>query len=135
MFKRCVDLEYMAKRNLLKFPYRLGVVTDFVHPLVLRLRNGRVEVARPVLYMYDEMLNGGVLAYRAKDVDAAFLLIWQTDGKRRVYDVCISTRVDAYLPIARLVNMLWIGRGKSYFEIQKAVAGKSVEEIRKTLAA
>jgi len=121
----------------LKLPYQLDVTVDFIHPLVLRVENGRVEIVKPVLNLYERITKEGVLAYRAEDVDVAFLLIWWKDGRRRVYDVYVSARVggDVYTSIVKLVELLWIGYEKSYSEIEEMVAGKSVKEIRKTLLA
>jgi len=127
----------MDKRNLLKLPYQLDVTVDFVHPLVLRLKGGRVETVKPVLNMYDRFAKAGGLVYDADDVDIAFLLIWPKEGRRRVYEIYVSKRIgsDAYASIVKLVELLWEGYGKSYSEIEETLAGKSVKELRKTLLA
>jgi hypothetical protein len=135
MLKNRAVHEYVARHNLLKLSYQLSVASDFIHPLVLRLRSGRIEVVKPMLYTYDKVAKGGVLAYRAKDVDAALLLIWQTDGRRRVSGVYVSKRIsaDAYAAVVKLAELLWVGYGKSCGGVEEAVAGKSIEEIRKML--
>jgi hypothetical protein len=102
----------MAGHSLLKLLYQLSVASDFIHPLVLRLRSGKVEVVRPTLYTYDKAAKGGVLAYRAKDVDTALLLIWQTDGRRRVSGIYVSKQVsaDTYAAVVKLAELLWMGK-------------------------
>ncbi len=125
----------MAKHNLLKLPYQLDVTTDFIHPLVLKVKNGRVEVVKPMLNMYEWVAKVGVLVYNADDVDVALLLISPIRGMRRVYDVYVSKRIDTdtYTAIINLVDMLWVGYEKSYSFVEETLAGKTVKELRKIL--
>lgn len=97
----------------LKLPYRPDVV-DFVHPLALRVENGRVAVVKPVTYMYTWVTNEGVMFYNAEDVDIALLLIWRSDGRWRFYDVYVSNRIDSktYSAIIKLVGGLWTNAQK-----------------------
>ena len=130
-------LEYVAKHNLLKLPYRIDITVDFIHPLVLRIESNKVKDVKPVQNMYEWIIKEGVLVYRADDVNIALLLVWPKRGRRRVYDIYVSERVgtNVYMVVVSLVDLLWIGYEKDYDEIEEILAGKSVKEIRKTLFA
>jgi len=120
----------------LKLPYQPDITADIIYPLVLNIRKGRVEIVKPTLGLYEWVARDGVLVYDAVNVDIAFLLIWQRKGdRRRVYDIYVSERVDAdaYTAIVKLVDLLWVGYGKSYSEIEEILASKTVKEIRKML--
>ena len=126
----------MEKHNKLKLPYQVDVVVDFIRPLVLRTRHGRVEVVKPVRDVYNWVSKTGVLVYNADEVDIALLLIWSKDGKRRVLDIYVSAYVDAdaYKSIFDLVDLMW-DYGRSYNTIEEMLVGKDINEIKKMLLA
>jgi hypothetical protein len=117
----------------LKLPYRPDVV-EFVHPLALRVDNGRVAVVKPVSYMYTWVTNEGVMFYNAEDVDIAFLFVRWSDGRKRFYDVYVSDRVDSetYSAVIKLVDELWTHWG-SFSLIEETLNGKTAKELRKIL--
>ena len=127
----------MAKYNMLKLPYQVDVTVDFIHPLVLRVKNGRVEAVQPMLNMYEWVSKIGVLVYNADDVDIAFLLVSPISGRRRIYNIYVSARIDTdvYASIVKLVELLWVGYERSYSGVVETLVGKNIKELRKTLLA